>query len=343
MLRLSSVKIKDIAKALELSSATVSMVFNNKPGVSSETRERVLNYAEQVGYRANPAQRSSLTETRGIRFIVYKKNGRIVTDTPFFSELIEGIEAESRREHFGLVISYVNESNPQAEVMRMLSDNSLDGIIILATEMETDDIKKFRSASVPIVVLDSYFELEQFDTVVINNVQSTVAATKYLTDCGHKRIGHLKSSVLINNFAERELGFKRALDYAGLTYNEDYTIELSPSIDGAYSDMLSELKSRDRLPTAFFADNDIIAFGAMKAMKECGINIPQDVSIIGFDDMPYSTLIEPNLTTVRVYKDRIGTLAVKRIMERIRGEAKELIKIEVGADLVIRDSVADIR
>ena len=340
---MSSVRIKDIAKALELSSATVSMVFNNKPGVNSDTRARVLSYADQVGYRTSQAQRSSLTEARSIRFIVYKKNGRIVSDTPFFAELIEGIESEAKRDHFGLAISYISESNPQAEIMRMVSDNAQDGIIILATEMEADDIRKFRGANLPIVMLDSYFELEQFDTVVINNVQSAMIATKYLTDCGHTKIGHLKSSVPINNFAEREAGFMRALTYADFRYNDEYTITLSPSIDGAYSDMLSKLKEKKSLPTAFFADNDIIAFGAMKAMKESGINIPQDIYIIGFDDMPFSTLIEPNLTTVRVYKDRIGTLAVKRIMERIRGEAKERVKIEVGADLVIRDSVADIR
>jgi DNA-binding LacI/PurR family transcriptional regulator len=209
--------------------------------------------------------------------------------------------------------------------------------------METGDIKKFCGTDLPVVVLDSYFELEQLDTVVINNVQSAITATKYLADCGHTRIGHLKSSVSINNFAEREAGFIRALSHAGLRYDEQYTIALSPSIDGAYNDMLSALQSERALPTAFFADNDIIAFGAIKAMKERGIRIPQDISIIGFDDMPFSTMIEPSLTTVRVYKDRMGTLAVKRIMGRIHSKAKEWVKIEIGADLVIRDSVADIR
>jgi DNA-binding LacI/PurR family transcriptional regulator len=337
-----SVRIKDIADALQLSPATVSMVFNNKKGVGSETRERVLEYANKVGYQINQTHRSVSNAQRSIRFIVYKKNGKIVANTPFFSELIESIESETRRNQFGLVISYFNADDSEADAMRLINDSPLDGTIILATEMEPDDINKFRYVKTPIVLLDSYFELEKFDTIAINNVQSTFEAIKYLIDCGHRRIGHLKSSVRINNFDEREAGFKRALSVAGIDYNEDYTICLSPSIDGSYTDMKSELKNQPELPTAFFADNDNIAFGAIRAMKEHGVNVPQDVSVIGFDDMPYSTLIEPKLTTVNVYKKRMGILAVRRMMERIRGETEEFVKIEVGADLIIRDSVMKI-
>lgn len=334
-----SVKIKDIAKALGLSPATVSMVFNNKPGVGSETRDRVMEYADKVGYQRSPAHQTRVKATGSIRFIIYKKTGLIVTDTPFFSALIESIDAEARREHYGLVISYIDSRKDKSDLMKIINEDPLDGIIILATEMDSEDIKAFHSVSVPVVVLDSYFEMEKFDTVVINNVRGAFEATKYLIDCGHTKIGHLKSAVPINNFYERDAGFKKALGYANLEYDEGNNFLLSPSIDGSYSDMMKELGSGRKLPTAFFADNDIIAFGAMKAMKECGVVLPEDVSIVGFDDIPYSTLIEPHLTTISVYKRRIGILAVKRIMERIRDEANELVKIEVGADLIIRDSV----
>lgn len=338
-----AVKIKDIAKALSISPATVSMVFNNKPGVGSETRDRVLEYANKIGYQPSRARQTHVKSTGSIRFIVYKKTGLIVTDTPFFSALIESIYVEARREHYNLVISYIDSRKDKSDLMKFIKDDPLDGIIILATEMDSDDIKVFGSASVPVVVLDSYFEMEKFDTVVINNVRGAFEATKYLIDCGHTKIGHLKSSVPINNFYEREVGFKKALRHAVIEYDGNYDFFLSPSIDGSYSDMLTELKNGRDLPTAFFADNDIIAFGAMKAMKECGVVLPDDVSIVGFDDIPYSTLIEPHLTTINVYKKRIGILAVKRIMERICGAANELVKIEVGGDLIIRESVAQRR
>lgn len=338
-----AVKIKDIAQALGLSPATVSLVLNNKPGVGNDTRERVIRYAKEVGYAVSTAHKPSSRATRSIRFIVYKKHGRIISDTPFFSELIESIELESRKENYGLVISYINETDDRAEVMRIVRDNPLDGIIILATEMDINDIQSFRFVKVPVVILDNYFEREKFDTVVINNTQGAYEATKYLAESGHVQIGHLQSSVTINNFYERNVGFMKALADEGLMYDPANTIMLSPSIDVAYTDMMQELQKVRKLPTAFFADNDIIAFGAIKAMKEFGLNLPQDVSVIGFDDMPYCRLMEPNLTTIGVNKKLIGALAVKRMMEHICSNENEFVKIEVGTELVVRDSVAVIK
>jgi DNA-binding LacI/PurR family transcriptional regulator len=146
--------------------------------------------------------------------------------------------------------------------------------------------------------------------------------------------------VPINNFAERSLGFAKALSLAGIACNKNDIIQLSPSIKHSYTGMLQELSKRDNLPTAFFCDNDIIAFGAMKALAEVGKRLPEDVSVIGFDDMPDCKLITPNLSTVRVFRNQMVIIAVKRIMERIRGESDEPVKIEVGTRLVLRESVA---
>jgi DNA-binding LacI/PurR family transcriptional regulator len=334
-------RIKDIADELGISSATVSLVLNNKPGISDETRQRILKFVEEKGYPTNLLSKPALKNNRNIRFVIYKKHGKVVSETPFFSELMEGIDKEAREEGYNVLVSYINEiDNTQMDVLRILEESSPDGILLLATEMENSDVEPFRQLSLPMVLLDSNFESErQVDIVIINNRQGTYEAVKHLADHGHTEIGYLHSSVWINNFEERKNGFMNALNSCDLKFNKHYLLELEPTMDGAYSDVLKYLVSNTVLPSAFFADNDIIAFGAIKAMREKGINIPLEISIIGFDDMPFCEMIEPSLTTLRVYKQRMGRIAVKRLIEKIENNPEEVIKIEVNTELVERKSV----
>jgi DNA-binding LacI/PurR family transcriptional regulator len=334
-------RIKDIADELGISPATVSLVLNNKPGIGDETRQRVLKFVEEKGYSTNLLSKPALKNNRNIRFVIYKKHGKVVSETPFFSKLMEGIDKEAREEGYNVLVSYINEiDNTHMDVLRILEESSLDGILLLATEMENVDIEPFRQLALPMVLLDSNFESErQVDIVIINNRQGTYEAVKHLTEYGHTEIGYLHSSVWINNFDERKTGFMNALNSFGLKFNKRYLLELEPTMEGAYSDVLKYLESNITLPSAFFADNDIIAFGAIKAMREKGINIPQDVSIIGFDDMPFCEMIEPALTTLRVYKQRMGRIAVKRLIEKIEHNPEEVIRIEVNTELIERKSV----
>jgi DNA-binding LacI/PurR family transcriptional regulator len=333
-----SIKIKDIANALDLSSATVSLVINNKPGVRNETREKIFNYINEHGYNMS-AKKVSLVQNRNIRFIVYKKHGKVVSDTPFFSQLIEGIEAESRKSGYNLVVSYDNKSEDDMELLKYLTKNPPEGIIILATEMSRSDFSEFEKIPVPIVLLDNSFDGEKIDTVAINNELGAFEATAHLIEMGYNEIGYLHSSVNINNFTKRKNGFQKALDSKNIQLKENLIFSLDSTIEGAYMDMLQLLKSGVTLPGALFADNDIIAFGAIKAMKEFKIRIPEDISIIGFDDMPFCTLSEPTLSTIKVFKQRMGMIAVSRLIEKIEGDAPEFVKIEVGTELVIRDSI----
>ena len=338
-----SLKLKDIAKMLNISPATVSLVLNNKPGVGEETRKRVLEAIAEMGYAPNILSKPALSNNRSIRFIIYKKHGYVVSDTPFFSALMEGIDQESRKNGFNLVISYMNEKENKKEILRVINENPLDGIIILATEMYPEDLEAIKKFPVPIVVLDSYFKEAKMDTVIINNIQVSYEATKHLITKGHTEIGYLHSSVWINNFDEREEGFIKALSEHNLKLNKKYVFNLESTLDGSYRDMLELLKSKPQLPTACFADNDIIAFGAIKALKENGIRIPEDISVVGFDDMPFCEMTEPPLTTIRVYKQNMGRFAVKRLIEKINDSLNTVIKIEVGTDLVERESVLKLK
>ncbi len=334
-------RIKDIANELAISPATVSLVLNNKPGISEETRQKILTLVEEKGYTTNLLSKPAFKNNRDIRFVIYKKHGKVVSETPFFSELIEGIDKEAREEGYNLLVSYINElDNTKMDVLRILEETSPDGILLLATEMNGEDIEPFKQLFLPLVLLDNNFEDErQLDIVIINNRQGTYEAVKYLVDLGHKEIGYLHSSVWINNFDERKLGFMNALNELGLKFNKHHVVEIEPTMEGAYNDVLKYLDSIRSLPSAFFSDNDIIAFGAMKAMREKGINIPQDVSIIGFDDMPFCEMIDPPLTTLRVYKQRMGRIAMRRLIEKIENNPEEVIRVEVNTELVERKSV----
>lgn len=332
-------KAKDIAKKLSISPSAVSFVLNNKPGVSEETRRKVLKVIEQMGYNTNIFSKSALTHNRNIRFIIYKKHGLVVSDTPFFSALMEGIDREARSLGYNLIVTYIDENKDDLmKILHIIKVTSPDGIMLLATEMTKENLKPFEKLNIPLLLLDSYFESENLDTVIINNIKGVYKATCYLAELGHIDIGYLHSSVWINNFDQRMTGFKKAINDKGLKLNKNFIFCLESTIDGSYKNMFRILENKPQLPTALFADNDIIAFGAIKAMKEFGIRIPQDVSVVGFDDMPFCEMIDPPLTTVMVYKQRMGMIALKRLVERIDEAPAETIKIEVNTTLIERKS-----
>jgi len=337
-----SVRVKDIAELLGISPSTVSLVLNNKPGISQKTRQRVFDAISEMGYETNFLSKPALSNNNSIRLIVYKKHGKVVSDTPFFAELLEAIESEARKNGYNLVFSYINENENKVDVLKLIKDHPLDGVLVLATEMNNEEIASFSIIDTPVLVLDNYFQSEKFDTVVINNVQGAYEAVRYLLNCGHRRIGYLHSSIKINNFIERYDGYAKSLRDNQIKIENDYIWELDSTMDGAYKDTKELIVKNKNLPSAFFADNDIIAFGAMKAFKEAGFNIPEDISIIGFDDMPFCEMAEPTLTTIRVYKQTMGRLAVRRLIESIESKISDYIKIEIGTELIKRKSVKNL-
>lgn len=331
------VSMKQISKISGFSPATVSNVLNNKKGVNKETAKLILKIAEEAGYTGK-------NHINNIKLVLYKKSGTVVSDTPFFSSLIKGVERESQSRGYETAICNLEKGSPDFNVRleQVLNDRNT-GILLLATELYENDVKVFRKAAAPVVILDSWFEALNFDTVLINNTDSVCNAVDYLIRKGHRKIGLLSSSVPIKNFYYREVGYQRAHQHNGMRVNSAFTVKLRPTIDGAYNDMVQYLKASPSLPTAYFADNDIIAFGAMKALNECGIRIPQDVSIVGFDDMPFCFVTNPPLTTIRVFKEEMGREAVRRLLYKLDNKEKVHFKIQVCTELVERESVLELR
>ncbi len=329
-----SISSKELASLLGISPSAVSLALNGKAGISDETRSLILRAAEEYGIK-RPARRSSQSEF--INLVIYKKHGLVYGDTAFFSAVIEGISAHIAKLGYNLQVSYFYGNQDQEEQFKILKLSECAGIILLATEMLEEDILLFEKLSQPLVVLDSYFETLNFDCVVINNVQGAYLATRYLLGCGHRHIGHIASSVPINNFAERSEGFHKAVAEAPDCVS--CHVRVSSTQEGAYRDMSAYLDASPELPTAFFADNDIIAVSCIRALKEHGYRIPDDISFIGFDDMPLSYVTSPKLTTVHVSKESFGQRAVMRLAEKIEDQNGAPLKIAINTTLTVRDSV----
>jgi len=333
-----AIKVKDLAAMLDVSPSTVSLVLNNRPGISETTRQRVFEKLQELGCDHMIPQTVDDPQ-RNIRLVIFKKHGGVIADTHFFSKVIEGIHSESRKNNCNLLISYIGGDDSEEEILRMIGNSACDGIILLATEMDEEDLRPFLGIGIPLVLLDSYFESVPLDAVVINNVQGVCEAVRHMIDKGHRSIGYLHSRIPINNFRERHEGVLKALSGAGMELKEENIYLLEPSIEGAAQTMQEQLAEKRPLPSAFFADNDLVAIGAARALKEAGYRIPEDVPVVGFDDMPVACVMDPPLTTINVPKERLGMLAVERLLSQIVHPTEEFIKIAVGTKLVKRQSV----
>lgn len=332
-----SITAKELAKKLGLSEAAVSMALNNKPGVSTATRKRVFDAAHEHGY--NFSRRSAKGTRNAICLTIYRKSGAVVGDTPFFSSLTDGAAAGCKREHYDFVIRYLYEDENMDGQLYKLSADGFSGIILLATEMDSSALARFSHIKVPIVILDSYFEGLDYDCVLINNVQGAYLATNCLISRRKAQPGYLRSAYPIGNFEERADGFYKAVRAGGMSTAKSLVHRLTPSQEGAYADMRALLAAGETPASCYFADNDHIAIGALKALKEAGYRIPQDVGIIGFDDLPATQFLDPPLTTVHVPAHYMGEVAARRLVLRCEEKNCLPVKIEIGTSLIMRKSV----
>ena len=221
-------------------------------------------------------------------------------------------------------------------------NDKASAVILLGTEMVDSDINLIRGMTCPINVIDYWKEDMSFDAMLINNADSARMATEYLIANGHKEIGYLQGKFRIKHFRSRSAGYQTALQKAGLHLNKDYVFTMSTTIDGAYEDMKQYLSKKAKLPTAFFSDNDMIALGAMKAMAEFGIRIPEDVSIVGFDDLTFSSISYPPLTTLRVPKQEMGRAVVRRLRDMLKDNDGIKLKMQMCTQFIERESVKKI-
>lgn len=311
--------IRDMAKKIGVSPATVSLVLNNKPGLSEQTRMRVKKSLEAMGVSL---EQYAPSIQKSMLFVVYRKHGADRRHTPFFpqvySQIIEGVEWKARLLGFSIKIFYLDEHNfsQQAE---HLAKMEFEGMLILATELDKYQITMLETGK-PLVLLDTYIEECVHPAVIIHNESGVMQAVGHLKELGHRRIGYLHVIHNANNFMERYYGFLRAMDQYGLELTPDDICQISTNEGGeaVYEVLKQYFQTHLDRPTAFFADNDIIASYALKVCKQLDIRVPEDLSIIGFDNIGLAELLDPPLTTIDTPKYDLGQSAVALLDEYIR-------------------------
>ena len=333
-----SITAKELAKQLGLSPSAVSIALNNKPGISTETRKKILDAARVSNYDFSKiGEKKSTAGT--IYFLIYIKDGAVVYENPFITQVQEGIATACAQHEYKLLVRNLYEEGDVLEQLNNIIYSNCAGLIILGTEMQKPDFMYLKNLTVPIVLLDTYCDFPNVDGVMINNMQGAFNATVRLI---HKHIGqpgYLHSSYPIHSFEERCEGFYRALRKNGLPSSKSVVHLLSPSVEGAYADMLELLEQNTPLVSCYFADNDNIAIGAMNAFQHKGYKIPADISIIGFDNMPLSTSVIPALSTIHVPKQNLGKTAAERLINVIESDEYYSVKIEISATYIARKSV----
>ncbi len=333
---------KDIAEQLGVSPATVSLVLNNKSGVSDELRKKILQLLVENGHSTNYSinkKGAGPVLSNNIYFIIYKKHGMVVSDTPFFSVLTESIHRAARNNQYNLVVTYIDEAEDDViAVIEDINSKNPAGALLLATEMHRKDLIPFQKINCPLLIVDRQFDSQDINMVCIDNGDGVFKAVRHIHSLNHQSIGYLNSKIWIDNFEQRLRWFRSYAFEYDMALHEGNIFQLTPTLDGAYSDMKDYLLRCKDMPRTLFAANDIIAIGACRALTEAGYRIPEDISVVGFDDMSLCELCTPPLTTIHVYNEQMGAVAVKRLCELINGEEQGALKILIGTKLVKRQS-----
>lgn len=337
-----NITITEIAKLAEVSPSTVSLVLNGKAGVGPEARERVLRIARENNYKGVTAGGLNKRH-KTLLFVSIVKNGKIlnINHKAFIADYIDGAQHEAGDRGYSLEVTAFNEFDPQL-IVDHINNSFARGVVILGTELAEKDIEYFLKLQIPAVFIDILYPRMPYDFVDMNNDSAVYNIVSHLVNMGHTSIGLVTGSYETSNFLHRKNGFMSAMDYFGLTFKKENLFTVSPTFEGAYKDMMDLLADVPQMPTALFCVNDIIALGCVKALRNSGYRVPEDVSVAGFDNLPMSAMSEPPLTTVNVSKRRISMKAVQLLVQRIKdGGGTPYEKIMVGGEVIERSSVLD--
>lgn len=327
--------MKDVAELAGVSIQTVSVVVNNKPEVTGETRERVLSAIKELGYRPYAVARSLRTgSTRTIALVVSD-----ITN-PFFAAMANTVEDYAHAADYSVIL-YNTHSNLEREknYMQAATQRLIDGLLFVATKDAMPGLAALEAADVPVVAIDRIPDGYNGPSVILNNIQTGRTVAEHLLELGHKRFAHISGPLDLRLSRERMQGFHEMIETDGLAPGAHDSGDDSWSCESGYRAMQGLLSTQPR-PTAVFAANDRMAIGAMQAILEANLRIPQDVSIVGVDDIEFAAYQSPPLTTVRQNLGDVATLGIKILLDLLRGDEPEQLHVVFDPVLVERNSTA---
>jgi LacI family transcriptional regulator len=330
--------INDVAKKAGVSKATVSHVLNNTRFVEEETKKRVLQVIQDIGYRPSNVARSLTTnQTNTI--------GIVISDASnyFFGEILRGLEDILRQSGYGLVVCNTDETlEREAEYLNYLLGQRVDGIIAAATSQRWDVFLRMDMQHTPVVFMDRTFEGQEGPFVGVDNTAAARLAVEHLIKDGHKNIGILAGLQRLSTMRERLAGYRQALQEAGLPVVNSWVVESALDIESAREAALNILSSPSR-PTALFINNNILSLGTLLALRELSLRCPRDISLIGFDDHPWAQVSDPPLSVVHQPLRELGHTAAKLLLSLIRGESVPQYQFILKCDLILRESCCQSR
>lgn len=330
--------IRELAKLIGVSPATISIVINGKKGVSEDTRKKVLDALKT--YQYNPPARKSKSG-KDVLLVKYYKSGMLVEENQgFISMIIDSMEEQLRGEQIGMTMTVVKTGLKAA--LETIDYSKYCGLFLIATEVMREDFEFLKLIPIPFVVVDNTVPNYCCSSVCMNNEENVYIALRYCRECGHRELGYLGSTTGAENFTERHNAFIRYVKELDFKFEPKNEFRVKPTMLGAHDDFARILEQKPVLPSCFFAENDTIALGAMKALKEKGYKIPRDVSLIGFDDIPYSSISSPALTTIHVQRNIMGKQSVIQLLQLIEDPRFTPMKTQVTGGLVARASVRNL-
>ncbi len=327
------ITMTDVAREAGVSLMTVSRVINNKSEVSSDTRQRVLEIIDELGYRPSGIARGLATQhTRTL--------GIVVPDiaNPFFSRLVRGAEHEAYATGYSVLLCNADE-DPSREmaVLQSLEENRVDGLILCASRLNEDQLDTVLKWFPHVVQVLRQSDDGDESVILIDDQAGGLMATHHLVRAGHEHIGFIAGPLRSFSSKRRLAGYKAAMNSSSLHYDSDCIRHSPPTVHGGYLAALDLIEVNPKL-TSFFCFNDLIAVGVIQAAKELGRRIPQDLAIIGFDDVPLAGLVTPALSTCRVPQNELGAKAMKLLLGHVENENKPARSELVRPELIIRDT-----
>jgi LacI family transcriptional regulator len=326
--------LKDIADRAGVSMTTVSRALQNKSDISLPTIERIRKLADEFGYVHNSVAKSLRSqETRIVGLVVADSSN------PFYGPVIKGAEATLAQNGYSVILCDTDESyQREKDAIDVLLGHRVDGLLITPAQSENNDISALIAKGVPFVLVGRSFKDFEVDCVVCDDRRGASAATEHLLRLGHSNILLLNAPGYISSAADRRSGYEEALRARGLEVDGRLIYESDPTTESAYNTVKRALVE-GVVFSALFAFNDIMLIGALQALKEHGAKVPSEVSMVGFDDLEFLSLLDPPMTSVRIQRYQMGVESANLLLSRIKGRT-EAQKIILPAELIIRGSTA---
>ncbi len=337
MAKAKEVTIYDIARKLGISPATVSRGLQDHPAISKKTKKRIFDMVEEMGYRSNHFARNLRQQKTGtIGVIVHELNSNFITS------VLAGIEKVTTEAGYDLIIAHSSESyKKEAANANNLFHKRVDGLIA-SLSFDTTDLehfKPFTDKGVPVLFFDRVEQDGNSTVVIIDNARCGYIATSHLIEQGCKRIAHVTSSLKRNVYSQRHKGYMDALFDHNIPYDENLVLINDLSEKAGVESALKILKMKE-LPDGIFITNDFVAAVCMRTLKEFGVNIPQDIAIVGFNNDAIGKLIEPALTTINYPGIDMGEIAARNLINHLKGisQIQQTNTIIVRSELIVRKS-----